>query len=127
MKHRCVLLGVFFTLFLVVSTVTAVPYNYSQPAMNKIEQIEEKKSLKNIVQLDTEKTVLSKGIIDWIIQILLAILHLIQELIAFVFDLLQIINLIEMIISAIMQLITAIFAFIEAIMDLISPDIQIIK
>lgn len=124
MKHRCVLLGVFFTLILVVSTVTAVPYNYSQPAMNRIEQIEEKRTMKNVLITDAENNILGKGLIDLIIQILLAILSFIQKLIAFVFDLLQIVNLIERIISAIMQLITAIFAFIEAIMDLISPDIQ---
>jgi hypothetical protein len=124
MKQNYVLLGAFLTFFLVMSTVTAVPYNYSQPAMDTIEKIEEKRTMKNTLQINSENTVLSKGIIDWIIQILLAILHLIQELISFVLDLLQIVTLIEMIISAIMKLITVIFEFIQAIIDLINPNFQ---
>jgi len=127
MKHTYVLFGAFFTLVLMVSTVTAVPYNYSQPAMKAIEKIEEKRAMNSILSADSESNVLSKGLIDLIIQILLAILSFIQKLIAFVFDLFQIVNLIEMIISAIMQLITVIFEFIQAIMDLISPDIQTAK
>jgi len=122
MKHTYVLFGAFFTLVLMVSTVTAVPYNYSQPAMEAIEKIEEKRAMNSILSADSESNVLSKGLIDLIIQILLAILSFIQKLIAFVFDLLQIVTLIEMIISAIMRLITVIFEFIEAIIDLINPN-----
>jgi len=107
-----------------MSTVTAVPYNYSQPTMDTIEKIEEKRTKTTVLSIDEENDIFSKGLIDLIVQILRAILSFIQKLISLVLDLLQIVSLIEMIISAIMQLITVIFEFIEAIMDLINPSGQ---
>ena len=124
MKQKYVLLGAFFTFILLVSTVTALPYTNSQPLMETIEEIEEYQIM-NIYDVEINQFLQSKGIFDWIVQILLAILHLIQEIIQLVLELLQIVNLIEMIISAITQLINVVFQLIEAIMDLISPDMTI--
>lgn len=121
MKQKYVLLGAFFTFILLVSTVTALPYTNSQPVMETIEEIEEYRVM-DTFDVQINEFLQSKGIFEWIVQILLAILHLIQELIQLVLDLLQIVNLIEMIISAITQLINAVFQLIESIMDLISPD-----
>ncbi|MBS3778366.1 MAG: hypothetical protein KGY50_03625, partial [Candidatus Thermoplasmatota archaeon] len=109
-----------------VSTVTAVPYTHSQPVMDKIDLIQEQKLMKDTLKqkLEAEQDVQTDGIIDWIVQILLGILNLIQELIQFVFDLLQIVTLVEMIIQAVLRLINAVFHLIEAITDLFSPDAE---
>ena len=128
MKHTVILVGAFITFFVIVSTVTAVPYTHSQPVMDKIDLIQEQKSMKDTLQdkLEAQQDEQTNGIIDCIIQILLGILNLIQELIQFVFDLLQIVTIIEMIVQAIVKLINAVFQLIEAITDLISPDANIV-
>lgn len=127
MKHTVILAGAFITFFVIVSTVTAVPYTHSQPVMDKIDLIQEQKTMKDTLErkLDGQQDVQTNGIIDWIIQILLAILNLVQELIQFVFDLLQIVTIVEMIVQAIVKLINAVFQLIEAIIDIFNPDTEI--
>ena len=127
MKHTVILAGAFITFFVIVSTVTAVPYTHSQPVMDKIDLIQEQKSMKDTLQnkLEVQKDEQTNGIIDWIVQLLLTILQFIRQLIQIVFDLLQIVNIIEMIISALTQLISAVMELIEAISDIFNPDARL--
>lgn len=121
MKNRIVGIGALLISLLLVSTATAVPKTYSEPAMEMIEEKEQMTSgfdsLKNGIQ--------TTGIIDLIIQLLVTILNFIQELISIVSDLFQIITLVEMIISAVTQLINIIFQLIETISNLFTPNVHL--
>jgi phage-related protein len=116
--------GAVLVSLLLLSTVTAVPQAHSQPAMDLIDEMEQKETFiervaQNVDSVDFEQ---SDGVIDWIIRLLLTILDFIQSLIQFVLDLFQIVSLISTIISAINQLIDAIIQLINSIMDLFTPN-----
>ncbi len=118
-------MGAVLISLLLVSSATAVPQTHSQPAMDLIEEIEQKKIFVEKLDQNVESNDFEQldGIIDWIIQLLLTILDFIQSLIQFVLDLFQIVSLISTIISAINQLINAIIQLINSIMDLFNPDV----
>jgi phage-related protein len=126
MKKLVIGLGAVFISLLMISTVTAVPQAQSQPAMNMIEKIEQKindtEQLEDTLSFDGD--IQPTGLIDLIIQLLTAILGIIQDLILFMLNLFQIVNLIEMIVSAISQLINLVVQFINAIIDLFTPNNQ---
>jgi phage-related protein len=126
MKKTLIVLAAVIISLLLVSTATAIPQKYSEPAMNIIENIEQKNFLSERMEkrIDSEDFFRTTGIIDWIIQLLQFILNFIRDLIQFVLELFQIINLINMIISAINQLIDVIAQFIQAIIDLFTPNLQ---
>ncbi len=126
MKKNILVIGVVFTSLLMISTVTAVPQTHSKPAMNTIEQIEERRSLVETLEhkMSLGNDFQANGIIDWLIQLLSTILDFIQTLIAFVLELFQIVNLVNAIISAINQLIDLITQLIQAINDIITPGFQ---
>ena len=127
MKKAILGLGAILISILLVSTATAVPQTGSEPTMDMIEKMVYKKSIINKIEnrISAENLAPTEGIIDWIIQILQAILNFILQLIQLVSDLFQIANLISMIIDAINQLITVILQFIEAILDLFTPNLQL--
>jgi len=126
MKKLVIGLGAVFISLLMISTVTAVPQAQSKPAMNMIEKIEQKindtEQLEDKLSFDGD--IQPTGLIDLIIQLLTAILGIIQDLILFMLNLFQIVNLIEMIVSAISQLINLVVQFINAIIDLFTPNNQ---
>ncbi len=126
MKKTIIVIGAFLISLLLVSTVTAVPQTQSKPSMDIIEKIEHKKSVTETLQnkIDSITSFQKTGLIDWIVQLLTAILNLIQALIQFVMDLFNIVNLINAIISAINQLINLIVQFINAIIAIFTPDVH---
>ncbi len=126
MKKTLLILGAVFVSIMLFSTVTAVPQTHSEPAMNLIDKINQKKSLTEELKsrVNSNDYFQTNGLIDWIIQLLTSILNFIQDLIQFVSNLFQIVTLINAIISAINQLIDLIVQFINAILDLFNPDVQ---
>lgn len=124
MKKIMVIIGAVFTSLLLVSTATAVPKTHSEPAMNLIDEIEQKTSVIDGLKgkINAVDVLENTGIIDWFIQLLRAILNFIYHLIQLVIDLFQIIQLLEAIISAINQLVDLIVQFINRIIDIFTPN-----
>ncbi len=128
MKKTLIGIGAVFISLLLISTVTAIPQTNSEPAMDLIEQLEEKKSFAEMLEQKIKSNDLPQpeGFIDWITQFLLSILNFVQWLVQLVLDLVQVVSLIATIISAINQLINAITQLLDSIMDIFNPSSHII-
>ncbi len=126
MKKIIIILGAVFMSLLLTSSATAVPQTHSRPAMDLIEKIEQKTSVIEGLKekINTVEVLENSGIIDWIIQLLRAVLNFIYHLIQLVLDLFKIVQLLEAIISAINRLVDLVMQFINKIIDLITPDLQ---
>ena len=107
MKKIFLILGVFLTVFVLLSSATAVPQTKSSVFFDSLE--EKKASLLEILSIQT------LGIIDLIIKI-------IQWMIDFVLELIDVVDLTGTLVEVIGQLFDAINDLIEMIKDLFNPD-----
>jgi phage-related protein len=128
MKNKVLNLGVFFTSLLLISTVTAVPQINCKPVVNAIDKVE-----KNIDSINTElsnfidKSVFPNGMIDFIKQINLFIIQIINNLIDLIRDLIGLVNLIDYLIYIINVLVTMILDLINMFFDLFNPSNNILN
>jgi phage-related protein len=126
MKKSIIVLGAIAIVSLMISTATAVPQVHSEPVMNIVNDVEQKKTFfYEKIEGFSEKIALDvghKGIIDTIIAIIQFIINLIMEIIQFIADLMQLGNLILALIDAITALISIITQFIEWIMGILNPE-----
>ena len=116
MKKTLIVLGAVAIALLMVSSATAVQQTSSETVMKKVKQIEKIR-------------VLPLGLISWLIgfikDLILALIELIPELIAFITNMKILIGLIELILSwpeRIAALIEDFVAFIEWLKNLINPS-----
>jgi len=124
MKKILAIFGALFITLLLISSATACPQANSKTTMDIIDKLDQGKT---IFKLLKGNIVGIKGILDWIIQLLKALLNFINQLIQEVIDLFQIVEILEEISSAINQLIDLIVQFINRIIDLFTPDSQNMK
>lgn len=123
MKKMLVVVGALFSVFLMVSVVTAVPQSHSSTVMNVISDIEQER---NILQeklfavgvLDPQ----FGGIIDLLKQLIWLIIQAILDLIDIVRNLIGLVALIDYLIQLVMILVEAIMALIEIIMNIFNPS-----
>jgi phage-related protein len=138
-------------IFLMISTVSAVPQVQSQftlKRLNKSEEIqrlidqrikslEEIKNKDQLMKNNYEEAlelikiyILDIGMLgpflDWLINLINSIINLIQTLIDFISDLLSLANLIDLLIESIQQLISMVQQLIQWIIDLFNPNIKVI-
>ncbi len=126
MKKILLNIGVFCTVFAIMSVVTAVPQTNSAPAMTVIHEIEENRDLfeekmAESSYIDPQLT----GIIDLIRQLILMIINFVLNLIEIIRDLINLVGLIEYLIELVLVFIAAVFSLIEAIFDLFNPGINL--
>ena len=83
---------VFFTSFLMISTVTAVPKVNSNPLLVKINEIED---YKNILDVEVKKMILdveNGGLIDILIQLIKFIINFVEQLISLITQIFGLVN-----------------------------------
>lgn len=123
MRRNFLLLGVFFTTLLMISSVTAIPAANSDPLMDKIHEIEKIKKIidEKLTNIDFEFSTI--GLIDILIQIIQLIISFIQQLISLILDIFGLIDLIEYLIGLLVTLFELIMSLINFIIDLFTPKI----
>jgi len=123
MKKYFFEIGAILIALLLMSTVTAVPQTQSKPAMEIINDIEDKinliesNALTNIIN-----NVESGGIIELLIQLITVIIQFIIELIGIIQNIIGLVNLIETLIAAFTTLFQLIQDLIELIRSIFNPE-----
>ena len=123
MKKYFFEIGAILIVLLLMSTVTAVPQTQSKPAMDIINDIEDKinliesNALTNIIN-----NVESGGIIELLIQLITVIIQFIIELIGIIQNIIGLVNLIETLIAAFTTLFQLIQDLIELIRSIFNPE-----
>ena len=113
------IVGVCFTCFLMISTVTAIPQTSSQPMMNYIRDLEENsasinKEILNELKINGHPT----GIIDLLKNLILFIIQIIYDFIEAIKNLIDLVNLIDFLIDLISLLVSIIQDLIDAFLNL---------
>jgi hypothetical protein len=126
-KYFIEIVAIFIALIL-MSTVTAVPQTYSKPAMDLINNIEDKI---DVIEFENFKHILdnvrSGGIIDLLIQLVILIIQFIMELVGFVSNVIGLVTLIQNLIDAATTLFQLIQDLIEIITNIFNPGQLIIN
>ena len=123
MKKYFFEIGAILIALLIMSTVTAVPQTQSKPAMDIINDIEDKinliesNALTNIIN-----NVESGGIIELLIQLITVIIQFIIELIGIIQNIIGLVNLIDTLIAAFTTLFQLIQDLIELIRSIFNPE-----
>jgi len=123
MKKYFFEIGAILIALLLMSTVTAVPQTQSKPAMDIINDIEDKinliesNALTNIIN-----NVESGGIIELLIQLITVIIQFIIELIGIIQNIIGLVNLIDTLIAAFTTLFQLIQDLIELIRSIFNPE-----
>ena len=116
---------------LLISASTAVPQVQGNQITPKLEDMQkQKESLEGKCteireQLDNyfkEKAPLPTGIIEWLIQLILLLIRIVEAIIQFILDVMELGALIEYLIERILVLIDLIIQFVEWILNLFNPD-----
>lgn len=124
MKKTVLGLGAIIFSLLLVSTATAVPHSFSNPAMNIIHAIaHEKQSIENLGNNEYFTLGQNGGIIEIIIQLLTLILQFIIKLIEMISDLIRLVGLIQDLIDALLTLFDLIQQLIQLIMNIFNPKL----
>ena len=122
MKRIYLIIFSFFTVSLLLSTVSAVPKVNSDPLMDKIDYIEE---TFNFLDKETKcflSDIENGGIIDFLKQIIQWIIGIVEQLISIVLELFGLIELIEYLFSLVMTLYEMILDLIDFILNIFSPN-----
>ncbi|MCK5301145.1 MAG: hypothetical protein KAJ21_04510 [Thermoplasmatales archaeon] len=123
MKKYFIEIGAILIALLLMSTVTAVPQTQSKPAMEIINDIEDKinliesNALTNIIN-----NVETGGIIELLIQLITVIIQFIIELIGIIQNIIGLVNLIDTLIAAFTTLFQLIQDLIELIRSIFNPE-----
>ena len=123
MKKYFFEIGAILIALLLMSTVTAVPQTQSKPAMDIINDIEDKI---NLIESNALTNILnnveSGGIIELLIQLITVIIQFIIELIGIIQNIIGLVNLIETLIAAFTTLFQLIQDLIELIRSIFNPE-----
>ena len=114
-----------FSVFLMISTVSAVPKINSDPLMDKIKEIEEYKKTIDEKVSDLTLNVESGGIIDIIRQIIQWLIDFVRELIVLVLQAFKLVELIKYLIGLLVALYELIMVVVNYILDLFSPSFRL--
>ena len=128
MKKYIIELGAIFTAIILMSTVTAVPKSQSDPAMNLINDIEEKINvleIQNIKDFLNNVNVKTGGIIELLIQLIILIIQFVMELINFISSVISLVTLIQNLIEAVSTLFELFQNLIELIRSIFNPELKI--
>lgn len=115
MMKISIILGLLF-----FSTVTFVPLVNSETIMNKLEILEHNET--DLVVF-LSKEIMSNSLLDWLIQLIQALINIVFRLIEIVRNIINIVILIQILINALQTLVKLVNQLIEQIIDLI-PDYQ---
>ena len=123
MKKYFIEIGAILIALLLMSTVTAVPQTQSKPAMDIINDIEDKI---NLIESNALTNILnnveSGGIIELLIQLITVIIQFIIELIGIIQNIIGLVNLIDTLIAAFTTLFQLIQDLIELIRSIFNPE-----
>jgi len=123
MKKYFFEIGAILIALLLMSTVTAVPQTQSKPAMDIINDIEDKI---NLIESNEISNIInnaeSGGIIELLIQLITVIIQFIIELIGIIQNIIGLVNLIETLIAAFTTLFQLIQDLIELIRSIFNPE-----
>lgn len=113
--------GVFFIIFFMVSTVTAIPKINSDPLMDRIYKIEQKQL--NLSEKISEIYInLEKGgLIDLLTKIIQWLIDLVEETINLVLEIFNLVEIIGYLIDLISSLLNAIMELIDRIFEIFNP------
>lgn len=127
MKKYFISIGTFFISLMLISTVTAVPNNQSEPVMNVINDIEDKKnfidndiSFDNLININPDG--ITGGIFDLLIQLIRLIIELVMELISVIQNIISLVNLISSLINAFNTLFQLIQELIALLGNIFNPS-----
>lgn len=116
---------------LLVSTSTAVPQIQGNQVIQKIEDMQQQKEIlegkcnqirEKLDSYFKEMATLPTGIIEWLIQLILILIRIVEATIQFILDVMELGVLIEYLIERILILIDLIITFVEWILNLFNPD-----
>ncbi len=116
---------------LLVSASTAVPQVQGNQLLQTICNINPQPELldwhctqirEKIDNYFKEKAPLPAGIIEWLIQLILILIRIVEEIIQFILDVMELGALIEYLIERVLVLIDLIIRFVEWILGLFNPD-----
>lgn len=126
MNKILTIIGIFFSITIMVSAVTAVPQKNSIPILNIIDNLEQKNiQLDENYEILSEKLskiipeVLSKGII---LNLILALINFLNTLVQLILNIMKIGNLILSLVEAITALFDIIMQFIEWLQGIFNPS-----
>ncbi len=117
MKKICMMLGALSVVFLMVSTVTALPQTQSTPVMSAVHSLEETKEQYDDTTLGSMLDIQPTGFIDTLIAFIKLLIQLIMNIITVIQGILSVVALIQAIFSAI----TMIIELVRQIIDLFNP------
>ena len=116
---------------LLVSASTAVPQVQGNQVLQKIGDMQQQKEIlegkctqirEKLDNYFKEKAPLPAGIIEWLIQLILILIRIVEEIIQFILDVMELGALIEYLIERVLVLIDLIIRFVEWILGLFNPD-----
>ncbi|GEM_PF-5814122 len=116
---------------LLVSASTAVPQVQGNQVLQKIEDMQQQKEIlegkctqirEKLDNYFKEKAPLPAGIIEWLIQLILILIRIVEAIIQFILDVMELGALIEYLIERVLVLIDLIIRFVEWILGLFNPD-----
>ena len=123
MKKYFFEIGAILIVLLLMSTVTAVPQTQSKPAMDIINDIEDKI---NLIESNEISNIINNvetgGIIELLIQLITVIIQFIIELIGIIQNIIGLVNLIDTLIAAFTTLFQLIQDLIELIRSIFNPE-----
>ena len=123
MKKYFIEIGAILIALLLMSTVTAVPQTQSKPAMEIINDIEDKI---NLIESNEISNIINNvetgGIIELLIQLITVIIQFIIELIGIIQNIIGLVNLIDTLIAAFTTLFQLIQDLIELIRSIFNPE-----
>lgn len=114
-----------------VSAATAVPQIQGKQVIQKLEEIQKQNGIledkcarikEELENFYNENAPLPTGIIEWLIQLILLLIRIVEAIIQFILDVMELGALIEYLIERILLLIDLITQFIEWILNLFNPD-----
>ena len=114
-----------------VSAATAVPQVQGNQVIQKLEDMQKQNGIlkdkcarirEELDNFCTENAPLPTGIIEWLIQLILLLIRIVEAIIQFILDVMELGALIEYLIERILVLIDLITQFIEWILNLFNPD-----
>ena len=122
MKRRNSTIKALCIVWLLFSIGVMLPSVYGQSVVEKIETVEQKTSLKEHLLTINGKEI-TDSIIDWIIQLITALISIIQQVQQIVSSIMTVINLVTYLITAIPELIRMITDFITLLFQGPNPSL----
>jgi hypothetical protein len=114
-----------------VSSATAVPQVQGNQIIQELEEMQQQKEIiegkctqirEKLDSYFKENVPLPTGIIEWLVQLILLLIRIVETIIQFILDVMELGTLIEYLIERILVLIDLIIQFVEWILNLFKPD-----